>query len=310
MGETAHSLVFIEIKDTGVRDYFTGQPVTHSNGSGFIVESDGLILTNAHVVVNKPRAGILVKLQDGTCYQGIVEDVDMKSDLATVRISPRGPLPVMRLGSSEDLRPGEWVVALGSPLSLSNTITAGVVSNKARPPGEMGLQGRDVPEYIQTDAAITFGNSGGPLINLDGEAIGINSMKITPGISFAIPIDYAKEFLRKCQQRREGKLPEVKKRRFMGIKMIAITAQIKEELRLRMKLPGDIHHGIVVYRVVRESPADNAGIQPGDVITHINGNEIYECSEVMELLETNKELVVTIRRENRRAFNVLIKPEY
>ena len=133
VAETAHSLVYIEIKDTGVRDYFTGQPVTHSNGSGFIVESDGLILTNAHVVVNKPRASILVKLQDGTCFQGIVEDVDMKSDLATVRISPRKPLPVMRLGSSEDLKPGEWVVALGSPLSLSNTITAGVNFNSFKP---------------------------------------------------------------------------------------------------------------------------------------------------------------------------------
>ena len=89
-----------------------------------------------------------------------------------------------------------------------------------------------------------------------------------------------------------------------------LCLNFQEELRLRMKLPGDIHHGIVVYRVVRESPADHAGIQPGDVITHINGNEIHECSEVMELLETNKELVVTIRRENRQAFNVLIKPEY
>ena len=105
VAETAHSLVYIEIKDTGVRDYFTGQPVTHSNGSGFIVESDGLILTNAHVVVNKPRASILVKLQDGTCLQGIVEDVDMKSDLATVRISSRRPLPVMRLGINCDWRP-------------------------------------------------------------------------------------------------------------------------------------------------------------------------------------------------------------
>ena len=105
VAETAHSLVYIEIKDTGVRDYFTGQPVTHSNGSGFIVESDGLILTNAHVVVNKPRASILVKLQDGTCLQGIVEDVDMKSDLATVRISSRRPLPVMRLGIKYDWRP-------------------------------------------------------------------------------------------------------------------------------------------------------------------------------------------------------------
>ena len=110
VAETAHSLVYIEIKDTGVRDYFTGQPVTHSNGSGFIVESDGLILTNAHVVVNKPRASILVKLQDGTCLQGIVEDVDMKSDLATVRISSRRPLPVMRLSINYDWSPAIVIV--------------------------------------------------------------------------------------------------------------------------------------------------------------------------------------------------------
>ena len=173
----------------------------------------------------------------------------------------------------------------------------------------MGIRGRNVPDYIQTDATITFGNSGGPLINLDGEAIGVNSMKITPGISFAIPIDYAKEFLRKCQQRQEGKLPKAKKRRFMGIKMIAITSQIIEDLRHRMNLAPDINHGIVVYRVVQESPADNAGIQPGDVITHINGIEIFECSEVMEFLETQDVLVVTIRRENQRPFNFTVKPE-
>jgi len=307
--ETGASLVYIKIKDRGFRDYYTGEATTVSNGSGFIVGQDGLILTNAHVVEGRPRAMIEIQLQDGRTFPGRVEDLDKLSDLATVRIDCKN-LPVIRLGNSSDIRPGEFVVALGSPLALSNTITTGVVSTVARDQKELGIRGRNVPEYIQTDATITFGNSGGPLINLDGEAIGVNSMKITPGISFAIPIDYAKEFLRKCQQRREGKLPEVKKRRFMGIKMIAITPQIKEELRLRMKLPGDIHHGIVVYRVVRESPADNAGIQPGDVITHINGNEIHECSEVMELLETNKDLVVTIRRENRHAFNVLIKPEY
>lgn len=307
--ETGASLVYIKIKDRGFRDYYTGEATTVSNGSGFIVGQDGLILTNAHVVEGRPRAMIEIQLQDGRTFPGRVEDLDKLSDLATVRIDCKN-LPVIRLGNSSDIRPGEFVVALGSPLALSNTITTGVVSTVARDQKELGIRGRNVPEYIQTDATITFGNSGGPLINLDGEAIGVNSMKITPGISFAIPIDYAKEFLRKCQQRREGKLPEVKKRRFMGIKMIAITPQIKEELRLRMKLPGDIHHGIVVYRVVRESPADNAGIQPGDVITHINGNEIHECSEVMELLETNAELVVTIRRENQHPFNVLIKPEY
>ena len=117
---------------------------------------------------------------------------------------------------------------MNDSIALSNTITTGVVSTVARDQKELGIRGRNVPEYIQTDATITFGNSGGPLINLDGEAIGVNSMKITPGISFAIPIDYAKEFLRKCQQRKLGKLPkDNSRRRFMGIKMIAITPQIK-----------------------------------------------------------------------------------
>ena len=103
-----------------------------------------------------------VRLQDGRAFQGVVEDVDVKSDLATVRISAKD-LPRMKLGTSKDTRPGEWVIALGSPLALSNTITTGVVSNIARPPDELGLRGKDIAEYIQTDATITFGNSGGPI---------------------------------------------------------------------------------------------------------------------------------------------------
>lgn len=306
--ETAPGLVYIEIKDTGVRDYFTGQPVTSSNGSGFIVGKDGLILTNAHVVINKPRANILVRLQDGRVFAGKVEDVDVKSDLATVRI-PCKNLPEMKLGTSSDLRPGEWVVAMGSPLALSNTITTGVVSNIARPPNELGLQGRDVPEYIQTDAAITFGNSGGPLINLDGEAIGINSMKVTPGISFAIPIDYAKEFLKKSEeaQKKGGGLDRA--RRYIGITMITLNHQIIDELKTRIQVPQNITHGIIIYRIVLDSPADSAGLKPGDVVTHINGKPIHGSRDVYKLLEGREDLNFTVIRDQNKFHQITVRPE-
>ena len=293
-----------------MRDFYTGEPTTASNGSGFIVKEDGLIITNAHVVAGKPRASIQVKLQDGRTFQGQVEDVDMKSDLATVRISCQN-LPVMKLGKSSNLRPGEFVIAMGSPLALSNTITTGVVSSVSRKKTELGLRGREVPDYIQTDAAITFGNSGGPLINLDGEAIGINSMKVTPGISFAIPIDYAKEFLQKSETRKKSGIlnKQKQKRKFMGITMLAISPQIIEQLRTRMQVPYDVYHGIVVYRIVHGSPADVAGLQPGDIITHINGNEMHTSGDVYEMLEQENQLQVSVIRGNQRLqFNVNPEP--
>lgn len=126
---SAPSVVYIEIKDTKHLDFFSGKAQTVSNGSGFIIKEDGLILTNAHVVTNRPHAKVEVRLHDGTVYNGVVEDVDLQSDLATVRINAK-KLPIMALGNSSELKPGEFVVAIGSPLSLSNTVTAGVVSNK------------------------------------------------------------------------------------------------------------------------------------------------------------------------------------
>lgn len=137
---SAPAVVYIEVKDTRRYDYLTKAPITASNGSGFIVESDGLILTNAHVVINKPHTFVQVKLQDGRTFTATIEDVDTTSDLATVRINCKN-LPIMKLGNSSDLRAGEWVVAMGSPLALSNTVTAGVVSSTHRASQELGLMG-------------------------------------------------------------------------------------------------------------------------------------------------------------------------
>ncbi|NXO24568.1 HTRA2 protease, partial [Cisticola juncidis] len=200
------------------RHPFLGREVPISNGSGFLVSPDGLIVTNAHVVANRRR--VRVKLASGDMYDAVVQDVDQVADIATIKIKPkvrvvgtgrRGrppvspcpqhPLPTLPLGRSAEVRQGEFVVAMGSPFALQNTITSGIVSSAQRGSRELGLAATDM-EYIQTDAAIDFGNSGGPLVNLDGEVIGVNTMKVTSGISFAIPSDRLRKFLQKEEQRK------------------------------------------------------------------------------------------------------------
>lgn len=253
----ADSVVYIEIKDTRHFDYFSGQPITASNGSGFVIEHNGLILTNAHVVINKPNTMVQVRLSDGRTFPATIEDVDQTSDLATLRIHVSN-LPVMKLGKSSTLRSGEFVIALGSPLALSNTVTAGVISSTQRASQELGLRNRDI-NYLQTDAAITFGNSGGPLVNLDGEAIGVNSMKVTAGISFAIPIDYVKVFLeRAAERRRKGSAYKTgyPVKRYMGITMLTLTPDILFELKSRSQnMPTNLTHGVLVWKVIVGSPA-------------------------------------------------------
>ncbi|GJQ76790.1 hypothetical protein Trydic_g15001 [Trypoxylus dichotomus] len=279
---SAPSVVYIEIKDTRNFDFFS--------------------------VTNKPHSKVEVRLHNGTVYNGVVEDVDMQSDLATVRINAKN-LPIIPLGNSSDLRPGEFVVAIGSPLSLSNTVTAGVVSSTQRGSDEIGLKGKDMV-YIQTDAAITFGNSGGPLVNLDGEAIGVNSMKVTAGISFAIPIDYVKEFLNNA--RGESKVPiEGAKRRYVGITMLTLTPEILSELRQRNQpVPNNIKYGVLVWKVMYGSPAHLGGLQPGDIVTRINDKDIASAADVYNILgdKSIRNLKITLIRLGKE-LEIKVVPE-
>ncbi|XP_028293499.1 serine protease HTRA2, mitochondrial-like isoform X2 [Gouania willdenowi] len=288
------ALVYIEIV---VRHPFTGREVPLSNGSGFIISSDGLILTNAHVVANK--RGVRVKLTNGDVYNATVQDVDPVADIATIKITAKNPLPTLKLGKSSDVRQGEFVVAMGSPFSLQNTITSGIVSTVQRGSKELGLSNNNM-EYIQTDAAIDFGNSGGPLINLDGEVIGINTMKVTAGISFAIPSDRLKRFLDQAAQRKSSRSGEsASKRQYIGVTMLTLTPSIIADLKLRDPSFPDVTHGILIHRVILGSPANRAGMLPGDVVVQINGVQANTSEELYQAINSSSKISVVVQRGHR-----------
>ncbi|KAK6627741.1 hypothetical protein RUM44_010220 [Polyplax serrata] len=294
--DVAAAVVCIEVK--GLRLLNQIPP----NGSGFLVKNDGLILTNAHVVTNRLGKTVLIKLHDGRTFPGVVEDVDLRSDLATVRIQAEN-LPVMKLGSSSNVRPGEWVVAIGSPLSLSNTITSGVISSTCRRSSEIGIN-NDGMEYLQTDASITFGNSGGPLVNLDGEVIGINCIKIAGGISFAIPIDYAKVFLKRMEEKHR-KRSRLSSLRYTGM----TTYNMTPDMLKRMELGEEIKSALLVTKVEWGSPAHTSGLKRGDVVTHINSSSVSDINATCEALESGKPLNMTVIRNGSHR-EIFIVPEH
>ncbi|KAF2901889.1 hypothetical protein ILUMI_04290, partial [Ignelater luminosus] len=183
------------------------------------------------------------------------------------------------------------------------------VSSTHRGSEELGLRGKDMV-YIQTDAAITFGNSGGPLVNLDGEAIGVNSMKVTAGISFAIPINYVKEFLAASKGGKASAINNAK-RRYMGITMLTLTPQIIYEMQQRdQHVPSDVQYGVLVWKVILGSPAHSGGLQPGDIVTQINNIPIRSANDVYSVLADAKSgsLKMTIVRFGR-AIELSVVPE-
>ena len=298
--KAAPSVVYIEKSEP--MDTIFGRQMSVSTGSGFIVSSDGYVLTNAHVVGS--ARSVNVKLASGKVIKGEVTDLDQVADLALLKLSTGEKLPALEFGSSAGLRPGEWVVALGSPLSLSNTITAGIVSSCHRPSKELGLHrgGPDI-QYVQTDAPITIGNSGGPLVNLDGEVIGVNTLTAGPGISFAIPSDFAREFVAKANKstRRPGRF-------VIGISMLTVTPDLCHILHQRGSLPVELEHGVLVAQVWPSSVAAVAGLRKGDVIVRINGEKVASSHQVYNMVQSGRRLNMEIVR-NSSWKTVTITPE-
>jgi len=297
---TAPAVVRIEIP---VLPFF-GHSIGKSAGSGFIVSSDGLIVTNAHVVANQTTC--TVTLADGRELPGLVEAVDERTDLATIRINGRN-LPYIKLGSSNTCRPGEFIVALGSPLHLSNSITHGIISSVTRRSDEVGLWNN--MSYIQTDAAINQGNSGGPLVNLNGEAVGVNSMKLhgAEGIAFAIPSDYVKVFLKKVEEKKKESpytprgakpvAPVIGRRRYIGVTLLTLQPDQLDHIRASISpdLPAG-SSGVLVMKVVPGSPAHQSGLKPNDVITTLNGKSVKGVDNVYDTIQSQNNIVFGVKR--------------
>ncbi|XP_030579622.1 serine protease HTRA1 isoform X1 [Archocentrus centrarchus] len=284
---------------------YSNEEVSVSSGSGFLVSEDGWIVTNAHVLTNKQR--IKVELKSGVHYDAAVRDVDQKMDIALIKIEPDGPLPVLRLGQSSDLRPGEFVVAVGSPFSLQNTVTTGIVSTANRNGLELGFKDSDM-DYIQTDAIINYGNSGGPLVNLDGEVIGINTLKVAAGISFAIPVDRIRHFLADSYKRQTSGNSPLKKK-LIGIRMLQLTPSLIRDLKEREHEFPDVSSGVYIYEVIPGTAASSAGMTDHDVIIGINGRPVRTTREVSDAVRHSTTLSVVVRRKDEDVTLTIIPEE-
>lgn len=279
-------------------------------GSGVLINPNGTILTNAHVVAGYGnvvyKGKVKVSLQDGRTFDGEVVSFDISSDIAVVKINSKIPLPAAALGSSSKLRPGEWIVALGSPLHLQNSVTVGVISCVERKGSEIGLRGIH-GGYIQTDAAINQGNSGGPLLNLDGEVIGINTMKAyaADGVSFAIPIDTAVKVME--QLKKHGRVI----RPWLGIKMHELNEHVLLQLKEEDAAFPDVVEGVLVPQVIPGSPAERAGIRAGDVIIQFDGVPITKASQIVDRLgdKVGVSFKVIVKRQHNRQATLTVTSE-
>ena len=267
-----------------------------SLGSGFVVSEDGYILTNNHVVADAEE--ILVTFSEKEKHEAKIIGRDPKTDLALIKIKVDKPIPAAKLGDSDKLRVGDWVVAIGNPFGFGSTVTAGIVSAKGR---IIGAGPYD--NFIQTDASINPGNSGGPLFNLDGEVVGINTAIVAPGggnvgIGFAIPINMAKSVM--SQLKEKGKVI----RGWLGVTIQMITPEIKEKFDLKTE------EGALIGEVNKDSPAEKGGLKRGDVIISFDGKKVKEMNSLPPMVaETpvgKKVKIIVIRKGKEKSLKVKI----
>jgi S1-C subfamily serine protease len=259
-------------------------------GSGVIVDGKGFILTNNHVVDDAQK--LRITLKDGNVFNGVVVGTDEVTDLAVVRVDSKEALPFARLGDSDQLKIGEIVIAIGNPFGLTGgpTVTAGIVSALNR-----SLQFESgALELIQTDAAINPGNSGGPLVNTNGEVIGINTAKMpyAQGIGFAVPVNTARIIVKDLME--SGRITN---RPWIGIATIKITRQLAQYYRL------PTNDGVLIAQVESQSPADYADLRKGDIVEAIDGRKITDPSQMSSNIRKrsiNEKIIMTINRYGRR----------
>ncbi len=278
--------------------------VERGTGSGFIIASDGRLITNAHVVNGAEK--VQVTLKDGTSYEGKVLGTDSFTDVAVIKIDATD-LPTVSLGTGENLTPGEWAIAIGNPLGLDNTVTVGIISALGRSSSQVGVPDKRV-RFIQTDAAINPGNSGGPLLNSDGEVIGINTAirADAQGLGFAIPIETARRIANQLFAKGQADHP------YLGIHMVNLNEETKEEINANKEFDFKIapEEGVLVVRVIPSSPAAKSGLEPGDVINQVGNLPVttsLQVQEQVELSEIGTELEVQVIR-NGQAKTLKVKP--
>jgi serine protease Do len=254
-------------------------------GSGFVISKNGLIVTNNHVVDGAKE--VLVTMANKEEYPAKVIGRDPKTDIALVKIEPKGDLPVATLGDSGQMKVGDWVLAIGNPFGLANTVTAGIVSAKGR-----AIGAGPYDDFIQTDASINPGNSGGPLFNLKGEVVGINTaiLPYGQGIGFAVPVNLAKSLLPQLESKGEVT------RGWLGVSIQAITPELAKGLGLAER------KGALVADVTKEGPAAEAGLKRGDVIVQFNAQEVPEVHTLPMIVagtEPGKQVPVVVHRDGK-----------